>query len=68
VGDVPVDKLDAGGLLHVCVDLPAPPIPGSIIYVKADPESFALDCDDDRVAESNERNNAAMRIVTRETP
>ncbi|MBM3888950.1 MAG: hypothetical protein FJ388_07460 [Verrucomicrobia bacterium] len=68
VADMPVEKLDPGASVDIRVDLPAPPIPGSIIYVKADPESFALDCDDDRVAESNERNNAAMRIVTRETP
>jgi hypothetical protein len=63
VADRLVEKLDAGASVDIRVDWAAPPKPGSIVYVKADPESFALDCDDDRVAESDERNNAAIARI-----
>ena len=35
-----------------------------MVYVKVDAESFALDQDDDRVVESNERNNSARRNLS----
>ena len=60
--DREVAALAAGDSVTLLVDWGEPP---TLVYVKADPESFGYDRDDDRVAESDERNNAAYKEATK---